>query len=66
MNEFSKESEDSLLKELEYLRFCKNKLLQKIIELDTSIIGIKEELRGRKELAIIQSNIFNMVPDEGI
>lgn len=60
------ESDDSLEKELKYLKFQKNNLLKLISFLDEKKIEIKEELIKRKEKKEKEFNILNCMPDEGI
>lgn len=57
-------SEEDLKKALAYLISDKKKLAREIDELDTKIIGIKEELRRRAEQKQIASSICNQLTED--
>lgn len=57
-------SEEDLKKNLAYLIADKKKLLREIDDLDTRIIGIKEELRRRAEQKQVASSICNQLTED--
>lgn len=49
VNDFANTGLDQLLQELELLFSKKRKISKEVDEIDTLIIGIREEIRNRKE-----------------
>lgn len=58
------DSEEQLKKELAYLITDKKKLAREIDNLDTKIIGIKEELRRRADAKQLASSICNQLSED--
>lgn len=64
INSLKNASSDELYSELSFLIIDKKKLLRQIDDIDTQIIGIKEEIRSRKENAGNNSSILNQDIDD--
>ncbi|HVI43190.1 MAG TPA: hypothetical protein VM577_21490 [Anaerovoracaceae bacterium] len=62
--DLNKASDSEISSDLEFLRMEKKKLLRQVDDLDTKIIGLKEELRRRKEQAEADASVTNQDIDD--